>query len=189
MPDFIDVRSDTVSKPTKEMRQLMVDAPIGDDLFYDDPTVNELQEKAAKLYGKEAAIYVPSGTMANLLAIMHHCQYKGDSAVIGNLSHLNNWERGNMAAAASVMPITVKNHEDGTLDLKEMDYYLRKADPHHSVPKLVCLESSHNQCNGRVLSTGYIREAKNLADKYEMKMHLDGARSLNAATYLGITPA
>jgi len=166
----------------------MVNAPVGDDVFYDDPTINLLQDEVAKLYGKEAALLVPSGTMANLIGFMLHCRQKGDAAIIGDMSHINNWERGNIAAAGSIMPITLRNEADGTLDLEEVDFFCRDADPHKVVNKMLCLETTHNQCGGKVLKMDYILKAKKMARKHKMKMHLDGARSLNAAAFLGITP-
>ena len=111
----------------------------------------------AQLYGKEAALLMVSGTMANLVALMLQCRSKGEAALIGNLTHINNWERGNIAACGSIMPITIQNHEDGTMDLEEAEFYCRAADPHLSVNKLLCLESTHNECNGRVLRMDYIK--------------------------------
>ena len=109
----------------------MVEAPVGDDVFYDDPTINFLQEQVADLFGKESAILVPTGTMGNLISLMIHCREKGDAAVIGDMSHLNNWERGNMAAAGSIMPITIQNQADGTMDIEEIDFFCKPRDPHH----------------------------------------------------------
>lgn len=105
----IDFRSDTITQPNADLRRLMVNADVGDDVFYDDPTINLLQEEMAKLFGKQAAILVPSGTMANLMAIMMHCRQKGDATIIGDMTHINNWERGNIAAAGSVFPVTLQN--------------------------------------------------------------------------------
>ena len=191
LPKTIDFRSDTVTQPNAALRKQMVDAPTGDDVFYDDPTINRLQDEMAKLFGKEAAILVPSGTMGNLMAMMLNCNRKGDAAIIGDMSHINNWERGNMAAAGSVFPITLQNQADGTIDLKEVEYFTRNhtPDPHLAINTLFCLETSHNECNGRVLRMDYIKQAKKVAKKYKMKMHLDGARSFNAAVFLGISPA
>jgi threonine aldolase len=103
----IDFRSDTITQPSSELRKLMVNADVGDDVFYDDPTINLLQVEMAKLFGKEKAILVPSGTMANLISIMMHCRQKGDATIIGDMSHINNWERGNIASAGSVFPVTL----------------------------------------------------------------------------------
>jgi threonine aldolase len=109
LPIYTDFRSDTVTQPDAALRKLMVNAPVGDDVFYDDPTINKLQDHTAQLFGKEAAIFVPSGTMANLISAMLHCPGKGNAAIIGDMSHINNWERGGMASAGSVMPITIQN--------------------------------------------------------------------------------
>ena len=167
----------------------MVNAPTGDDLFYDDPTVNLLQKQVAELFGKEAAIFVPSGTMANLMSLMFHCPQKGDAAVIGDRSHLNNWERGGMAAAGSIMPITIQNQPDGTMDLNEIEFFCKQPDPHYQVAKLICLESTHNECNGLVLKMDFVKKIKKLAKKHKLKLHLDGARCLNAAVSLDMSPA
>ena len=189
MPTVIDFRSDTVTRPSMQMRKLMVNAPVGDDVFYDDPTINELQSEVAKLYGKQAGILIPSGTMSNLIAFMLHCRHKGDAAFIGEKSHINNWERGNIASAASVMPMTLKNRDDGTIDLDEVDFWCRELDPHLVTNKVLSLESPHNECSGRVLRMKYIKEAKKMARKHKLKMHLDGARSFNAAAFLKIPMA
>lgn len=109
----------------------MVDAPTGDDVFYDDPTINELQDEVAQLFGKQKALLVPTGTMANLVSLMVTCREKGDGAIIGDMSHLNMWERGNIAAAGSIMPITLQNQTDGTIDIDEIDWVCKDADPHH----------------------------------------------------------
>ena len=189
MPTYIDLRSDTVTRPSEELRRKMVNTAVGDDVFYDDPTINELQQEMADLFGKKAGILVPSGTMANIISMMLHCREKGEGAIIGDMTHINNWERGNIATAGSIMPITIQNQPDGTMDLEEIEFFIRGSDPHHHPARLLCLESSHNQCNGRVLRPWYIREAKKLARKHGLKMHLDGARALNAAAYLKTSPA
>ena len=127
--------------------------------------------------------------MANIVGLMSHCRKKGDAAIIGHLSHINNWERGNIASLGHIMPQTVQNQPDGTMDLDEIDFFCRDADPHLTTTRAIALETTHNDCGGRVLTMDYIKKVKKLAKKNKMKMHLDGARCLNAAVSLGITPA
>lgn len=143
----------------------------------------------AQLFGKQAGLFVPSGTMGNMISLMLSCKEKGDAAVLGHMTHINIWERGNISAAGSVMPVLVQNHADGTLDLDEVEFFCKAADPHHSVNQVLCLESTHNECGGRVIPMDFINKAKKVAKKHKMRMHLDGARCLNSAAYLNISPA
>lgn len=185
----VDLRSDTVTIPSMALRKLMVNTEVGDDVFYDDPTINTLQSEAAQMFGKEASLLVPSGTMGNLISIMLHCRHKGDAAIIGKLSHINNWERGNLAAAASIMPIVIANNADGTMDLDEVDFFCREQDPHIVTHGVIVLENSMSECGGVAIRSDHVKQVKKMAKKYKMKMHLDGARVLNAAGFLGISPA
>lgn len=167
----------------------MVNSELGDCVFHDDPTVTQLEEHMASLFGKERAMFFPTGTMANTTALMHHCKHKGEAAIVGNTSHVYNWERGAAAAVASVFPIGVQNQPDGTLDLDEVDLYVRGHDNHWADVKLIAVESPHNGCGGIVLKPAYLRGLKKYARAKKLSLHFDGARALNAAGYLGITPA
>lgn len=177
---IVDLRSDTVTKPTPEMRERMVQAEVGDDVFGDDPTVNRLQEMAAALLGKEAALFVPSGTMGNLLALLTHCQ-RGDEAIVGNCSHIYLNEVGGMAALGGIHPCPVQNHADGTLALDDLRASIRTEDVHHPITRLICLENTQNVCGGVPLSAAYTRQVGDLAHEYGLALHIDGARIFNAA--------
>ena len=176
----IDLRSDTVTKPTPEMREAMAEAEVGDDVFRDDPTVNRLEELAAGLVGKEAALFVPSGTMGNLIALLVHCQ-RGDEAMVGNLSHIYLNEAGGMAALGGIQPCPVPNQKDGTLLLEDILASIRSEDVHHPITRLVCLENTQNICGGIPLTPAYTRQVGELARQNGLFLHVDGARIFNAA--------
>jgi threonine aldolase len=150
--DHIDMRSDTVTRPSKKMRRAMATCAVGDDCYKDDPTVNRLEKEFATLFGKEAAIFTCSGTMGNLMAMMVHCPLKGEGALIGNMSHVYSIERGGMSAIGGVHPMVFQNKMDGTTDLEELDYMVPPNNLHLPQPRVICLESSHNLCGGRTLS-------------------------------------
>ncbi len=179
----IDLRSDTVTQPTLEMRQAMANAKVGDDVYGDDPTVNELQEFAAELTGKEAGLFVPSGTMANLIAVLAHCQ-RGDEAVMGNLGHTFLHEVGGISALGGVFASIIPNQKDGTLSLEDIRSAYREEDIHHPESRLVIIENTQNACGGIPLSAKYMRSVGNLAHDLGIKMHVDGARIFNAAIAL-----
>lgn len=183
--EIVDLRSDTVTKPTEEMRAAMAAAEVGDDVYGEDPTVNRLQEMAAERMGKEAALFVPSGTMGNLAALLAHCQ-RGDEAILGDLSHPYMNEGGGLAALGGIQPFTIPNQPDGTLKLDDIRAAIRTDDPHHPVTRLVALENSHNRCNGAVLSSDYIQSVGKLAHENTLVLHMDGARIFNAAAVLGV---
>jgi threonine aldolase len=178
--EYIDLRSDTVTKPTPEMREAMAEAEVGDDVYGDDPTVNRLQEMAAEMLGKEAALFVASGTMGNLLALLVHCQ-RGDEVIVGNQSHIYLNEAGGMAALGGIQPCPVQNQPDGTLDLDDILASIRTEDVHHPITRLVCLENTQNICGGVPLSLSYIQELGELTHQNNLALHLDGARIFNAA--------
>ena len=175
MPDF---RSDTVTQPTPAMRAAMQAAPLGDDVFGDDPSVNALQEHAAQLLGFEAALFAPSGTQTNLIALMGHCQ-RGDEAIVGQSWHTYRWEGGGMAVLGSIQPQPVETQADGTLRLADIAAAIKPDDPHFARTRLVVLE---NTTGGQVLPTPYIAEVAQLARSRGLTLHLDGARLFNAAT-------
>jgi len=184
---IIDLRSDTVTRPTDEMRAAMASAPVGDDVYEEDPVVNQLQELAAERVGKEAALFVPSGTMGNLIAVMVQCS-RGDEAIMGHLGHTFLHEVGGISALGGVFPHVIPNQVDGTLSLDDIRSAYREEDIHHPVSKLLILENTQNQCGGLPLSADYMRSAFSLACGFGMKVHLDGARIFNAALALEVSP-
>ena len=175
MPDF---RSDTVTQPTPAMREAMFKAPLGDDVFADDPSVNALQEHAAELLGFEAALFAPSGTQTNLIALWGHSQ-RGDEALVGQSWHTYRWEAGGMAVLGSIQPQPVETQPDGTLRLADIAAAIKPDDPHFARTRLVVLE---NTTGGQVLPPAYIAGVAQLARSRGLAMHLDGARMFNAAT-------
>jgi len=187
----IELRSDTLTKPTEEMRQAMFEAELGDDVYAEDPTVNSLQEKAAAMFGKEAALLVPSGTMGNLICLMVHGNIRGSEALVGDQSHIVIYEQGGISQIAGIHSRQVTNHSDGTLDLDELETKIRKdhSDPHYPITRVVCLENTHNVMGGRVIRPEYMEKVHQLAVKYKLKVHVDGARILNAAAALNIPPS
>ena len=154
--DIIDLRSDTVSHPTPEMRQAMAYAVVGDDVYGEDPTVNRLQEVAAERLGKEAGLLVASGTMGNLVAVLSHCQ-RGDEVIVGNRSHTYLFEAGGISALGSVHSCQIPNQPDGTLGLDDIRRAIRPDDDHCPITRLICLENTHNRCGGVSLSVEYTR--------------------------------
>lgn len=182
----VDLRSDTVSHPTPEMRQAMAQALVGDDVFGDDPTVNRLQEMAAAMMGKEAGLFVPSGTMGNLAAILAHCQ-RGDEAILGNKAHTFLYEAGGISALGGVHSCQLPNQPDGTLLLEDIRAAIRPDDVHHPISRLISLENTHNRCGGVALTAEYTRSVGALAAESGLLLHLDGARLFNAAAALGVS--
>uniref|UniRef100_A0A061RUN0 Threonine aldolase n=1 Tax=Tetraselmis sp. GSL018 TaxID=582737 RepID=A0A061RUN0_9CHLO len=185
----IDLRSDTVTQPTLEMRAAMALAEVGDDVFGDDPTVISLEREAAALFQKDAAIFVPSGTMANLIAIMVHCDSRGSEMILGDKSHIHIYEQGGCSQIAAVHPRALPNLPDGTIDLSAVEDAVREPNDHFPTTRLLCLENTHNKCGGRVLTRDYMRRAAETARAHGLVLHLDGARVVNAAVALGETPA
>jgi len=183
--DYIDLRSDTVTKPTPEMREAMAEAEVGDDVYGDDPTLNRLEELAAHMLGKEAAVFVPSGTMGNLIALMVHCQ-RGDEAIVGDRSHIYLNEAGGISALGGIIPNPIPNQNDGTLALDDILASIRTEDVHHPITRLICLENTQNSCGGIPLTLEYIQQVGELARTRNLFFHLDGARIFNAATALNI---
>ncbi|MEA3376125.1 MAG: low-specificity L-threonine aldolase [Chloroflexota bacterium] len=180
----VDLRSDTVTRPTPSMREAMCEAEVGDDVYGEDPTVNRLEKMSAERLGKEAALFVASGTMGNLVALLTHCA-RGDEVILGDQSHTFLFEQGGMAALGGITPHPIPNQHDGTLQLEDIAGAIRPDDPHFPVTRLVCLENTHNMCNGTPLPTRYMRRVAQLAHSHGLKVHLDGARIFNAAVALG----
>lgn len=183
--EYVDLRSDTVTQPTPAMRQAMAQAPVGDDVYGEDPTVNRLQEIAAAMMGKEAGLFVPSGTMGNLAAILAHCG-RGDEVILGKAAHTYLYEAGGISALGGVHSCQIPNQPDGTLALEDIRAAIRADDPHQPVTRLIALENTHNRCGGVALTVEYTQEVGNLAREYQLRLHLDGARIFNAAVALGV---
>jgi threonine aldolase len=179
--EYVDLRSDTVTKPTPEMREAMAEAEVGDDVYRDDPTVNRLEELAAEMLGKEASLFVPSGTMGNLIALLVHCQ-RGHEVIVGNLSHIYLNEAGGMSALGGIPPCPIQNQSDGTLPLDDILASIRTEDVHHPITRLVCLENTQNICGGVPLTPDYTRQVGDLAHRNDLFLHIDGARIFNSAT-------
>ena len=178
--EYVDLRSDTVTKPTPEMREAMAEAEVGDDVYRDDPTVNRLEEVAAEMLGKEAALFVPSGTMGNLVSLLVHCR-RGDEVIVGNLSHIYLNEAGGMSALGGIQPCPIQNQADGTLALDDILASIRSEDVHHPITRLVCLENTQNICGGVPLTPEYTRQIGDLAHRNDLLLHIDGARIFNSA--------
>ncbi|KAF3853796.1 hypothetical protein F7725_014484 [Dissostichus mawsoni] len=187
----VDLRSDTVTKPGPAMRQAMAAAEVGDDVMREDPSVNELQEIAAEMFQMEAALFVPTGTMSNLIAVMVHCRERGDEMIVGDLSHLHIYEQGGSAQLAGVHATTVDNLPDGSFDLEQLESKIRHGypDPHYPRSRLICVENTHNIQGGRVLPLTFLQEVRALADRYGLSVHMDGARVMNAAVAMGLPPS
>jgi threonine aldolase len=183
----IDLRSDTVTHPTPAMRQAMANAEVGDDGWGDDPTVNRLQEVVAEMLGKEAALFVPSGTMANLASVLSHCQ-RGDEIIVGDQSHVYLYEYSGASAFGGVAYRQLPNAEDGTLDPDMVESAIRPLSSRFPNTALVCLENTHNRCSGVVITPEYTDKIVGIAHKWDAAVHLDGARMFNAAVSLGIPP-
>ncbi len=186
--EWIDLRSDTVTHPTQAMREAMARAAVGDDVYGEDPSVNRLQEMAAALMGKEAALFVASGTMGNLVAILTHCA-RGDEVILGDKAHTFLYEAGGISALGGVHSHQIPNQADGTLHLDDIRAAIRPDDPHHPISRLVALENTHNRCGGVALTAEYTRRVGELAHTHGLFLHLDGARLFNAAVALGVSPS
>jgi len=180
----IDLRSDTVTRPTPAMRRAMAEAEVGDDVFGEDPTVNRLQAMAAERFGTEAALFVPSGTQSNLVALLSHCQ-RGDEYIAGQHAHTYRWEGGGGAVLGGINPQPIDNEPDGTLDLGRVAAAVKPLDDHFARTRLLCLE---NTISGRALPLDYLPAARDVADHHGLALHLDGARIANAAVHHGVDP-
>jgi len=174
---IIDLRSDTVTRPTEAMRRAMLAAELGDDVYGEDPTVNRLQELVAEMTGKEAALFVPSGTQGNLLAILSHCQ-RGEEYIAGQQAHCYRYEAGGAAVFGGVQPQPIDFEANGSLDLAKVAAAIKPIDDHFAITRLLCLENTRG---GRVLPLNYQAEASTFAKEHGLKLHLDGARVFNAA--------
>ena len=181
-----DFRSDTTTHPTEKMRQAMASAKVGDDVYGEDPTVNALEEKAAEMLGKERGLFVASGTMGNLLAVLAHCE-RGEEAIMGTRGHTFLHEAGGVSALGGVVIHTIPNQADGTLTLKDLEYALNDPEDIHSpISKLIIIENTQNFCGGVPLSLEYTESVAAFAREHGLILHLDGARIFNAAVALGL---
>ncbi|WP_100752611.1 low-specificity L-threonine aldolase [Vibrio salilacus] len=178
----MDFRSDTVTKPTSAMRQAMAQAPVGDDVYGDDPTVNELEQWTAKRHGFESALFTTSGTQANLLGLMAHCE-RGDEYLCGQQAHNYKYEAGGAAVLGSIQPQPIENNPDGSLDFAKLKAAIKPDDCHFARTKLLSLE---NTINGKVLPLSYLADAREFVDTHGLSLHLDGARVYNAAVALDV---
>lgn len=179
---LIDLRSDTVTRPTAGMREAMARAPVGDDVFGDDPSVNALQERIAQLLGFEAALFMASGTQSNLCALMSHCE-RGDEYLVGQMAHTYRWEGGGGAVLGGIQPQPIEHQADGTLALPDIEAAIKPDDAHFARTRLLCLE---NTFRGQVLPAAYVEAATALARRHGLATHLDGARIFNAAVAGGV---
>ena len=177
---MIDLRSDTVTRPSPEMRRAMAQAEVGDDVFGDDPTINKLQEVCAERFGMQAGLFFPSGTQSNLAALMAHCE-RGEECIVGQEAHTYRYEAGGMAVLGSIQPQPLQNRPDGSLDLAEVEAAIKPDDSHFAITRLLALE---NTIGGKVLSRPYLADAIALARRRKLAIHLDGARIFNAAVKL-----
>mgnify|MGYP001423749999 FL=1 len=178
-----DFRSDTVTLPTPEMKQAIFDAELGDDVYGEDPTVNELERLSAEIFGKEDAVLVSTGTMGNLVSILSHCQ-RGEQIIIGDKCHIYRAEAGGIASLGGIVPRILKNDDDGTMDLNEIESNIEPKDVHRAPTKVVALENTANVVGGKILSKEYMDSVKQICDKNELQLHIDGARIFNASVAL-----
>jgi threonine aldolase len=190
MDDIIDLRSDTVTQPSPAMRRAMAEAEVGDDVWGEDPTVNRLEALAAAMLGKPAALFVASGTMGNLTSILGHCR-RGQEAILGDESHIYNYEAGGASALGGVVLHPVRTAADGTLPLDALEAAIHLPDHnyhlyHFAPPGVICLENTHNRCGGTVVPPAYVAEVAALAARHRLPVHLDGARLFNAVVATGL---
>jgi len=182
MNKVIDLRSDTVTRPTRQMREVMVDAEVGDDVYGEDPSVNRLEALAAEMLNKPAAIFVPTGTQSNLLALLSHCE-RGDEYIVGQQGHTYKYEGGGAAVLGSIQPQPLDYEADGTLDLSRVEAAIKPNDPHFARTRLLCLENTQG---GKVLPLAYLKQARAFCERTGLALHLDGARLFNAAVALKV---
>lgn len=185
--EIIDLRSDTVTQPTLEMREAMAQAIVGDDVYGEDPTVNQLESEAAAIFGMDAGLFVTSGTQGNLIALLTHAP-RGSEVILGDKAHIFLYEQGGMSALGGLMPHTLPVQADGTLKLVDIKGAIRGDDSHFPRTKVVALENTQGTVGGVPISPEYTRQVATLAHSHKLKLHIDGARIFNAATYYAVTP-
>lgn len=179
---MIDLHSDTVTKPTPEMREAMMNAEVGDDVSQEDPTMNLFEKRVATMFEKEAALFFPSGTMSNLAAILAWCPNRGSEMIVGDNSHMFLFEQGGAAQYGGVTTRTVPNLPDGTMDITEIRKAIRDDDIHEPATTLLCIENTHNACGGKVLPIAFLEDLHTIAKRNNIPIHMDGARIWNALT-------
>jgi len=184
----IDLRSDTITRPTESMRRAMAAAEVGDDVFGEDPTINRLEAMTAERLGKEAGLFVSSGTLGNLVCQLTHCA-RGDEMILGDQAHIFYYEQGGSAAVGGIHPHIIPNSPDGRLDLEQIEAAVRADNVHFPRSRLIVLENTHNRCNGSPLPPEYLRQVGALARKHDLRLHIDGARLFNAAVALRVEAA
>ena len=185
----VDLRSDTVTLPSPAMREAMYSAEVGDDVYGEDPTINRLQEMAAERLGKEAALFVPTGTMGNVAAVLAHAG-RGESVIVGDQSHIYHYEVGGASTLGGSPMQVVPTDANGMLDLRRIKVAINDGSDEHTAPTvLLCIENTHNRCGGTVLNVEQVETLSNLAHEHGMAIHMDGARVFNAAIALGVPPA
>src|SRR5437763_10945883 len=183
---MIDLRSDTVTLPTPAMREAMYNAEVGDDVYHEDPTINRLQEMAAERLGKEAALFVPSGTMGNAISILAHAG-RGEAVIVGNQSHIYHYEEGGASTLGGSPMVVVQTDQNGMLDPYEIQTNISDGSDEHSAPSaLLCIENTHNRCGGSVLSLEQVEQLTTLPHSHGLMVHMDSARVFNAAIALDI---
>jgi len=185
--EMIDLRSDTVTWPTAEMREVMASAEVGDDVYGEDPTVNRLEAEAAEMFGREAGLFVTSGTQGNLIALLTHAP-RGSEMILGDKAHIFLYEQGGISALGGIMPHTLPVQADGTLSLKQIEGAIRGDNNHFPRTKVVALENTQGTVGGVPLSPEYVQDVADLAHDHGLKLHIDGARIFNAAAHFGVAP-
>lgn len=186
--NIIDLRSDTVTKPSPEMRLASSNAIVGDDVYEEDPTVKTLEERISQLFHKESALFFPSGTMSNLAALLCWCPNRGSEIVVGDKSHIFLYEQTGASQFGGLSYRTVPNLPDGTMEIEDIRNAIREDDIHEPVSKLICIENTHNVCGGKVLPVDFMKELKLLADEHDIPIHMDGARLWNSCEALEKKP-
>lgn len=186
---FIDLRSDTVTKPTQKMREAMLQADVGDDVYREDPTANLLETRMATLFEKEAALFFPSCTMCNLSAIMTWCNRRGGEVIVGDKSHIVLFEQGGASQFGGVSFRTLPNLPDGTMDIDAICTAIRDDDIHEPITQLICIENTHNVCGGKVVPMEFMQSLRELADASKLPIHMDGARLWNAIAVNKVPPS
>ena len=182
---MIDLRSDTVTKPTDVMRTCMTNALVGDDVYGEDPTVLLLENRVAEMFHKESALFCPSGTMSNLTALLTWCDSRGSEVIVGNKSHIFLFEQSGGSQFGGISYRTLENHEDGTMDIESIQQSIRENDIHEPVTKLICIENTHNVCGGKILPLEFISNVRKIANQHQIPIHMDGARIWNAISASG----
>uniref|UniRef100_A0ACD5XWR6 Uncharacterized protein n=1 Tax=Avena sativa TaxID=4498 RepID=A0ACD5XWR6_AVESA len=184
----VDLRSDTVTKPSEAMRAAMAGAVVDDDVLGTDPTAHRFEMEMARMLGKDAALFVPSGTMANLISVLVHCDSRGSEVILGHNSHIHIYENGGISTIGGVHPRTVTNNPDGTMDIDKIVAAIRNPDGALCYPttRLICLENTHGNCGGKCLSVEYTDKVGEVAKNHGLQLHIDGARIFNASVALGV---